>query len=143
LPMLDGDLATALIGTATANRALMEDATALRDGAAVGVVIASEGYPDAPLTGRTIEGAEPATPADDGDLICFHASTRRGPDGAYETTGGRVVTMVGRGGSFAAARDAAYRGVEAVALDGGRFRTDIATQELDVGDGAKLGHQAR
>jgi phosphoribosylamine--glycine ligase len=143
MPMLDGDLATALIGTATANRGLMEDATAVKGGAAVGVVIASEGYPDAPETGRRIEGAEPATPADDGDLLCFHAATRHGSDGAFETTGGRVVTMVGRGSSFAAARDAAYRGVDAVALDGGRYRTDIAARELDVGDGAKLGDEAR
>ena len=99
MPMLDGDLATALIGTATANRGLMEDATAVTGGAAVGVVIASEGYPDAPETGRRIEGAEPATPADDGALLCFHAATRRGLGGAFETTGGRVVTMVGRGSS--------------------------------------------
>ena len=53
------------------------------------------------------------------------------------------MTMVGQGSSFAAARDAAYRGVDAVALDGGRYRTDIAARELDLGDGAKLGDEAR
>jgi phosphoribosylamine--glycine ligase len=143
LPMLDGDLAVALIGCATADRALMEDSVVARGGAAVGVVIASDGYPGAPSVGRRIEGAEPSSPSDDGDVLCFHAGTRRSADGSYETTGGRVVTMVGRGGSLEAAREAAYRGVASVALDGGRYRTDVAARELGVGDGAQLGHEGR
>ncbi len=121
----------------------MEDSIAVAVGAAVGVVIASEGYPDAPLTGRRLEGAEPSGPADDGTALCFHAGTRRLGDGAYETTGGRVVTMVGRGPSLAAARDAAYGAVERVALDGGQYRADVAERELHVGDRAQLGDEAR
>jgi phosphoribosylamine---glycine ligase len=142
LPLLDGDLTSALIGCATADRGLMEDSLALRAGAAVGVVIASEGYPDAPLTGRRIEGAEPSGADDDGDQLCFHAGTRRSADGGHETTGGRVLTVVGRGATLEAARDAAYRGVAGVALDGGRYRTDIAARELDLGDRSQLGDQA-
>jgi phosphoribosylamine--glycine ligase len=141
LPMLDGDLAAALLGCATADRGLMEDSLAPRAGVAVGVVVASEGYPDAPHTGRRIEGAEPSTPSDDGDLLCFHAGTRRSDDGGHETTGGRVVTMVGRGVSLAEAREAAYRGVAGVTLEGGRFRTDIAARELRAVDEAELSHQ--
>jgi phosphoribosylamine--glycine ligase len=49
--------------------------------------------------------------------------------------------MVGRGTTIQAARDAAYRGVAEVALEGGRYRTDIASRELP-GDGAELGHEA-
>ena len=79
LPMLDGDLAGALLGCATADRGLMEGSVASRAGAAVGVVVAAEGYPDAPVAGRVVEGAEPASSADDGDLLCFHAGTRAGP----------------------------------------------------------------
>jgi phosphoribosylamine---glycine ligase len=145
LPLLDGDLAAALLGCAAGDRALMEGSVAPRDGAAVGVVIASEGYPDAPVTGRTLGGAEPASAVDDGEVLCFHAATRRTPAGEYETTGGRVATIVGRGRSLADARAAAYRGVEGVELDGGRFRTDIALREVppgsDLGDGAELGRQ--
>ena len=110
----------------------------MRAGAAVGVVVASEGYPDAPITGRLVEGAEPSSAADDGELLCFHAGTRRRRDGRHETIGGRVLTMVGRGPSFGVARDAAYRGVAQVELDGGRYRTDIASREVDSGlDGAR------
>jgi phosphoribosylamine--glycine ligase len=142
LPMLDGDLTGALLGCATGDRGLMEGSIAVRPGAAVGVVVASEGYPDAPITGRMLDGAEPSSAADDGDVLCFHAGTRRTADGRYQTTGGRVVAMVGRGATLAAARQAAYRGVDAVQLEGGRYRTDIAARELDVGDREELGHQA-
>jgi phosphoribosylamine--glycine ligase len=133
LPMLDGDLAAALLGCATGERGLMEQSVVLRQGAAVGVVVASEGYPDAPRTGLRIEGAEPSALSDDGDLLCFHAGTRRSADGGHATSGGRVVTMVGRGTTLAEARATAYRGVAGVTLEGGRFRTDIADRELRAG----------
>jgi phosphoribosylamine--glycine ligase len=93
-------------------------------------VIASAGYPEAPLTGRSIEGAEPSSLDEDGDVLVFHAGTRRAADGSYETTGGRVVTVVGRGDGLAAARGNAYRGVAEVRLDGGMYRTDIAAREV-------------
>ncbi|MDQ3688875.1 MAG: phosphoribosylamine--glycine ligase [Chloroflexota bacterium] len=130
LPMLDGDLASALLGVAIGDRGLMEGSVASRAGAAAGVVIASEGYPDAPIIGRRIEGADPSSAADDGEALCFHAGTRRRADGAYETTGGRVLTLVGRGTTLAAARTAAYRAVRDIALDGGQYRTDIAAGEV-------------
>ena len=143
LPLLDGELSAALLGCAIGQRRLMEESLSLRPGAAVGVVVASEGYPDAPLVGRAIEGAEPSSPADDGDVLRFHAATRRRTDGGYDTTGGRVATIVGRGESLAAAREAAYAGVAEVALRGGQFRTDVALRELEVGDRAELSHEAR
>jgi phosphoribosylamine--glycine ligase len=129
LPMLDGDLSGALLGCAVGDRGMMEGSLKARSGAAVGVVIASEGYPDSSITGRRIEGAEPSGPADDGNLLCFHGATRR-VDGGYETIGGRVATMVGRGETIEAARDAAYRGVADVSLDEGQFRADIGDREL-------------
>ena len=143
LPMLDGELGTALLGCATADRGLMEDSVAMRAGAAVGVVIASDGYPETPRSGLRIEGAEPASPADDGELLCFHGATRRAGDAGYATTGGRVVTMVGRGDTIEAAHDAAYRGVAGVSLEGGHFRTDIAARELPAADRSPLGGEAR
>ncbi len=129
LPMLDGDLASALLGCAVGDRTLMEGALGARDGAAVGVVLASEGYPGDPVTGRPIEGADPSSRDDDGDLLCFHGGTRA-TDAGLEASGGRVVTLVGRGPDLAAARAAAYRGVAEVALDGQQHRTDVAAREL-------------
>jgi phosphoribosylamine--glycine ligase len=130
LPMLAGDLSAALLGAATGDRGLMEDSVGPRDGAALGVVLASEGYPDLPAVGRRLYAAEPAGPADDGPVLCFHGGTRRHVDGGYETTGGRAVTFVGRGSDLAAAREAAYRGVGASTLNGGQHRSDIGLREL-------------
>ncbi len=130
LPMLDGDLAGALMGCATADRGLMEGSVGIRAGAAVGVVVASEGYPANPETGRPLTGAEPSSVSDDGDVLCFHGGVARTSDASYEASGGRVVTMVGRGPTMAAARDAAYRGVAAVELEGAQFRSDVAAREL-------------
>jgi phosphoribosylamine--glycine ligase len=129
LPMLDGDLAQALLGVATNDMGLAEGAVRTRDGAAVGVVVAAEGYPDDPVRGRAIDGAEPSGVGDDGTLLCFHGATRRAGSG-YQTAGGRVVTLVGRGPDLAAARQAAYRGVAEVELEGGQHRTDIAAREV-------------
>ena len=132
LPLLDGELAAALLGTANGDRALMEGSVAIGPGAAVGVVVAAEGYPDAPVTGRPIDGAEPAAAAEDGDLLVFHGGTRRTPDGGYEATGGRVVTVVGRGPDLAAAHAAAYRGASGVSLEGAQVRSDVAARELSA-----------
>ncbi len=140
LPLLDGELSAALLGCAIGGRSLMEGSVRLADGAAVGVVVASEGYPDAAITGRVLEGAEPSSPSDDGDLLCFHAATRRLPDGTVETTGGRVVTLVGRGPTLADARAAAYRGVEEIRLDDAQNRSDVG--KLHVDDGTELHDEA-
>jgi phosphoribosylamine---glycine ligase len=140
LPLLDGELSAALLGTAIGDRALMEGSLRAIDGAAVGVVITSENYPEAPVIGRRLEGAEPSAPGDDGDVLVFHGGTRRSAGGPFETSGGRVATIVGRGPSLADARAAAYRAIEDVRLEGARYRTDIG--ELHVDDRADLRDEA-
>ncbi len=91
------------------------------DRAAVNVVLAAEGYPEAPVPGAVIRGLD-AVP---GDVLVFHAGTRR--DGKrLLVDGGRVLDLVGTGATLADARAAAYAAVEAVAWPGARYRTDIA-----------------
>jgi phosphoribosylamine--glycine ligase len=132
LPLLDGELANALLGVARGERGLTEGSVAIGPGAAVGVVLASEGYPDAPQAGRPLGGAEPSGRDDDGPLLCFHAATRAG-DGGFVTNGGRVATFVGLGDDLAAARATAYAGAEGASLDGGQLRHDIAAREVGPG----------
>jgi phosphoribosylamine--glycine ligase len=95
------------------------------DGAAVTVVIASEGYPAAPRTGDVIEGLAEAEAAD-GTAYVLHAGTRTGDDGRVLSAGGRVLTVTATGADLAEARTRAYRGVEAIGLKGSHHRTDIA-----------------
>ena len=129
LPLLDGQLCDALLGTAIGDTGLMEGSLAVRPQAAVGVVIASEGYPDEPLAGRPIGGAEPATPDDDGPQLCFHAATATAGSG-YLASGGRVLTFVGLGDDLATARDQAFAAVSGCVLEGEQHRTDIGLREV-------------
>jgi phosphoribosylamine--glycine ligase len=130
LPLLDGELSQALLGVATGDRSAMQGPVSLSNRAAVGVVIAAEGYPGDPVTGRPLLGAEPSSADDDGPLLCFHAATRRARDGSWEATGGRVATMVGIGDDLASAREAAYGGAAEVRLEGAQHRTDVGLREL-------------
>ena len=131
LPLLDGEPARALLGAASADRGLMEGAVAMAtDRAAVGIVVASEGYPAESAVGRRVEHVDPSGQEDDGPVLVFHAATRRAGDG-WESTGGRVVTVVGLGPDLRAAREHASAGVEQVELVGAQVRSDIAARELD------------
>ena len=130
LPLLDGDLAQALLGVATGDRTAMEEAVAMSGAATVGVVIAAEGYPSSPIIGSKLLGAEPTGADDGGPLFRFHAGTERADDGSYLSAGGRVATFVGVGPDLAVAREAAYEGVAGCRLEGGQHRSDIGLREL-------------
>ncbi|MEZ5117602.1 MAG: phosphoribosylamine--glycine ligase [Candidatus Nanopelagicales bacterium] len=94
------------------------------DGAAVTVVIASEGYPAAPRTGDPIEGLDEAEAMD--HVSVLHAGTAAGPDGAVLSAGGRVLSVTAVGDDLAQARERAYEAVRLIHLPGSHHRTDIA-----------------
>ncbi|AZC12899.1 phosphoribosylamine--glycine ligase [Microbacterium sp. ABRD28] len=96
-----------------------------RDAKAVTVVLASEGYPASPVTGRVIEGTDAA--ASVAGVHLAHAATRVEGDGLV-ATGGRVLNVVAVAPTFAEARDRAYDAMGRITLEGGQFRTDIAAQ---------------
>ena len=95
------------------------------DEAAVTVVLASEGYPETPKTGRVIGGLDTAL-AIHGVTIAHAATAHAG--GGLIATGGRVLSVVATGTDFAEARSRAYRALEAIDLEGGHYRTDIAAR---------------
>jgi phosphoribosylamine---glycine ligase len=94
------------------------------DDAAVTVVVAAEGYPEAPVNGGVVHGIDLAD-AVDGALV-LHAATAVGADGEIVVTGGRVLSVVGTGPTLAGARAVAYAAVALVELAGSHHRTDIA-----------------
>ncbi len=94
-----------------------------RDEAAVTVVVAAHGYPDAVRSGDPITGLDAADEVE--GVHVLHAGTRR-DDGVLVSGGGRVLSVVGTGADLDAARAAAYAGVERITLDGSQHRTDIA-----------------
>jgi phosphoribosylamine--glycine ligase len=93
---------------------------------AVGVVMASEGYPGSYKSGAVIDGLA-TTPAS--DVIVFHAGTAvRGRD--VVTSGGRVLCVVGLGQDVRAARARAYAAVERIRWPGAFYRRDIGARAL-------------
>jgi len=130
LPLLEGDLAQALLGVASGDRAALDGAVAISHAAAVGVVVAAEGYPEDPITGRPVMGVEPSAIDDGGPLLCFHAGTQRSSDGSYQSSGGRVATFVGIGPDLSTARREAYAGIAGCRLEGGQHRSDIGQREV-------------
>jgi phosphoribosylamine--glycine ligase len=56
----------------------------------------------------------------------FHAGTADDGSGGIVSSGGRVVTVTGRGEDLEQARERAYAGVQLVRLDGAQHRSDIA-----------------
>lgn len=89
----------------------------------VTVVVASEGYPSDPQTGRPITGLDAAAAVP--GVAILHAATARDGDRLL-ATGGRVLSVVARADDFAEARARAYRALHEIGLEGSHFRTDIA-----------------
>jgi phosphoribosylamine--glycine ligase len=89
--------------------------------AALGVVVASGGYPDAYAKGKVITGLESA----DSFLVkVFHAGTRRA-DGRVLTDGGRVLCAVALGTDVGEAQRRAYAAVRRIDFEGAFWRNDI------------------
>ena len=94
--------------------------------AAVGVVLAAAGYPDAPRKGDPIEGLEAAARLP-GKV--FHAGTQRAGEQVV-TAGGRVLCAVGCGNTVAAAQHAAYALVDTIRFAGMQCRRDIGFRAI-------------
>jgi phosphoribosylamine--glycine ligase len=90
---------------------------------ALTVVLASEGYPENPVTGREIVGLD-TLPTDPHVSIAHAATAWDGSD--LLATGGRVMSVIATGATFADARKSAYDTLESISLEGSHYRRDIA-----------------
>lgn len=95
------------------------------DQVGVGVVLASEGYPGEPAINRELLGLDAAAAQPDVQVV--HAATEY-RDGKWFATGGRVLSVVALGETFADARTKAYAALKLITLEGGQARTDIAAR---------------
>ena len=96
--------------------------------AALGVVLASGGYPLAYETGDVIAGLDDAVQ----HTKVFHAGTAY-KDGRIVTNGGRVLCVVGMGESIADAQQSAYRRAEKLKWRAMYYRRDIGFRTLQKG----------
>jgi phosphoribosylamine--glycine ligase len=117
---LQSDLVPALVAAAKGD--LSGVTLSFDPRAAVGVVLAAEGYPGEPAKGDAISGLD--GPFDEGVQV-FHAGTARAPDGRIVTAGGRVLAVCALGEGLDDAARRAYVAAKRITFRGMQLRTDI------------------
>ncbi|ERI08678.1 phosphoribosylamine--glycine ligase [Aneurinibacillus aneurinilyticus] len=123
LPRLASDLADIFL--AAVEGRLSECQVEWKDGAAVCVVMSSEGYPGSYPKGREIAGLL----ANTDDVVVFHAGTAE-QDGHIVTNGGRVLGVTAMGYDLYEAQRRAYETVRHISFEGAHYRTDIGAKAL-------------
>ena len=91
------------------------------NGAAVTVVMCSEGYPGKYERGHVIKGIMDVDPY----VQVFHAGTSWDGEGHYTTNGGRVLNVTSRGNDLQHARERVYKTVKQISWEGSFYRSDI------------------
>jgi phosphoribosylamine--glycine ligase len=120
LPLVESDLLELLAAAARGD--LADRTAAFSDASAVTVVVAAGGYPADSDRGSEIRGVDAAEAS---GAHVFHAGTALHGE-RLVTNGGRIFAVTGVGPTVDAARERAYRGVDAITFDGMRYRSDIA-----------------
>lgn len=118
LSLLKSPLAQALNATATGTLAELEPLQ-WEDGYAITVVMAAEGYPASPRKSDAITGEG----LEDPERV-LHAGTKRS-NGVFQSNGGRVLNVLGKGETLDAARENAYATAQGIEFAGGFVRRDI------------------
>jgi len=127
LPRLSGNVAGMLYACAQGRLLdfLFENEVRALDKSAVTVVMASMGYPGKYDTGYLIEGLNEAATVSPGNVMVFHAGTKRDSEGRIVTSGGRVLAVTALGDSMERARKIAYEAVGKISFTGAYYRKDI------------------
>ncbi len=134
LPRLRSDLFESL--WAAANGEPLPDVVEWAPGPAVGVVLASRGYPMSSSKGDVISGLGRVRALDGVEV--FHAATKS-VGNTMVTDGGRVLTVTGLGDSFADARARAYEAVATISFPGAQHRSDIGLRAEEWEAGSRNG----
>ena len=125
LPRMRTPLSELLLATASGHLEDVERVEFSED-AAITVVLASEGYPEAPQTGRAVRGLADAAAVEGGPIVHAATGAPDAPGDAPVATGGRVLNVVAIAPDFATARARAYEAMDLIELPGSHFRRDIA-----------------
>jgi phosphoribosylamine--glycine ligase len=125
IPAIKGELAPLLAAAAGGE---LSGPIEFADEKHVGVVVASRGYPGPVTSGQEIDGLDNASRVP--EVLVFHSGTALAGSSRTVTSGGRVLTIVGKGATFEAAIARAYEGVSLVNFDGMQYRRDIGKKAL-------------
>ena len=126
LPLLNGDFG--MLAKAAADGALGECSITTTEMSAMCVVLSSGGYPGDFTKGIKITGLADKD-EEDGTYV-FHSGTASDGRGNIVTNGGRVLSVVGTGKTFAEARERAYKKIQTLRFDNMHYRCDIGQSEI-------------
>ena len=126
LPLIDSDVGEILFGAANDQLANMN--VSFKNQHALTVVLASEGYPQSAIKGRTIDGVN--TSQDSRSTWISHAGTGLDSEGNLVSTGGRVLSVTSVAESLEKARDMSYHRLSEIDLEGSHHRLDIGHRAL-------------
>ena len=126
LPLIESDVGELLYSAATDT--LNQTTWAFRNLHSLTVVLASEGYPQSAIKGRSIQGAEHAL--DTPMTWVSHAGTAVDESGMLVSSGGRVLSVTSVAQSLQEARDLSYKRIQQISLEGSHHRTDIGHRAL-------------
>ena len=96
---------------------------------ALGIVLASKGYPESSSNGDVISGLAPSANA---DVKVFHAGTKE-QDGNIVTSGGRVLCVTALGDDIKDAQAKALAACQDISFDGMQYRRDIGYRAISRG----------
>jgi phosphoribosylamine--glycine ligase len=124
LPKMKSNIVELML--ATAESRLHKCSLEFDDDFCVCVVLASGGYPEAYEKGKKIAGLEAV---DARKAIVFHAGTEK-KDGAWHTSGGRVLGVTAKARDAKTAIAHAYQEAAKIRFEGMYYRKDIAAKAL-------------
>ena len=124
LPLLETDLYDLMVATSSNQLSKFEELTFKENLSAVGVIMASRGYPETSTKGCVIKGIEAV--ANKPYHLVFHSGVAKSNTGEYTTNGGRVLINVALSDDLKNAAALATSACQDVIFDGAQYRSDIA-----------------
>lgn len=130
LPLLKNDLYEVMEATSKNQLKNLPELDFEPNRSAVGVVMASKGYPETSTKGCVITGIE--TIAVKENYLVFHSGTSKNAKGDWTTNGGRVLINVALANDLKVAASLATSACDVVVFDGAQFRRDIAKKAFKM-----------
>lgn len=130
LPLLEDDLFDVMMACCTNHLCNVPELKFKTNLNAVGVVMASKGYPETSTKGCVIEGISDV--AAKKDHFVFHSGTSKNAKGEWITSGGRVLMVYALANDLKVAADMATKSCDLIKFEGAQYRRDIARKAFKM-----------
>lgn len=130
LPLLEDDLFDVMMACCTNHLCNVPELKFKKDLNAVGVVMASKGYPETSTKGCVISGISDVAAKE--NLIVFHSGTSKNEKNEWTTNGGRVLITVALANDLKSAAELATKNSDVIKFEGAQYRRDIARKAFKM-----------